>query len=199
MGVKLISTAALVAILLTIFRVVPKQRLMTWFGNLFEGLGGSLSAAGNTKLGKKSMTSVEEGPIVSFIALLTYGLQRFKVGFLKDNVLLLCALLLPVALYAEDPIDALDDVYVINVSASDSVMVPVQRPRGIFSSTEGKIRVKFRNRGREYTDIVELPAFVWTPLKNMVMVYKYTSGTNLTSCSVTDAGDTLCSGVKVGK
>ena len=69
-----------------IARVFPKQKAMDITGAPAEKFGLFLSALGNTRLGKKSMDRLEEGPISTIVAIVINMGQRFQKGLRADNL-----------------------------------------------------------------------------------------------------------------
>jgi hypothetical protein len=69
-----------------IARVFPKQKAMDITGAPAEKFGRLLSAIGNTKLGKKSMDRIEEGPLSTIVAVVINMAQRFQKGLQADNI-----------------------------------------------------------------------------------------------------------------
>ena len=70
---------------LLVARFFPKKKALGIAGN-FRRLGRLLSKIGNTKLGKKSMSKLEEGPIATFLGFIGMCISEFSAGLAEDNV-----------------------------------------------------------------------------------------------------------------
>ena len=87
----------------------------------------------------------------------------------------------------------------VNVSGGD-VVPTMKNCRGIESDADGQVRVTMRcdSDGIERNTILTLFAGVTKPVGNIVKVFRYTSGTTETLCTVTKASDgTSVAGIKL--
>lgn len=72
-------------ILAIIARVIPKQKAIATGDSLGEKLGIIVSTFGNSRLGKRAMDAIEEGPIHTLIGFLMSFLVAFGRGLNKDT------------------------------------------------------------------------------------------------------------------
>lgn len=63
-----------------------KEKALSIAKKVFRPLGRKLSKFGNTKLGKKSMNKLEEGPISTILGFIGMCISEFAAGMAEDNI-----------------------------------------------------------------------------------------------------------------
>ena len=77
--------AAVGIVCLLVARLFPKEKALN-AAKVFRKWGKLVSRLGNTKLGKKSMDRLEEGPIATIIGFVGMCVSEFSAGLSEDNV-----------------------------------------------------------------------------------------------------------------
>lgn len=85
MTIFVVGSIVVPVILAIIARVIPKQNAIATGDSLGEKLGIIVSTLGNSRLGKKAMDAIEEGPIHTLIGFLMAFLVAFGRGLKKDT------------------------------------------------------------------------------------------------------------------
>ena len=70
---------------LLVARFFPKEKALS-VAKIFRKWGRLVSKIGNTKLGKKSMDRLEEGPISTILGFIGMCVYEFSAGLSEDNV-----------------------------------------------------------------------------------------------------------------
>lgn len=85
MMIFVVGSILVPVILAVIARVIPKHKAIATGDSLGEKLGVIVSVFGNSRLGKKTMDAIEEGPIHTLIGFLMAFLVAFGRGLNKDT------------------------------------------------------------------------------------------------------------------
>lgn len=80
------SVSGVIGIAVFLFvRLCPKQKLMDMTGPWFRNLGRTVSAFGNSKIGKVLWQKCEEGFVFTLLAVLMNADVEFGKGLAEDN------------------------------------------------------------------------------------------------------------------
>lgn len=96
--------------------------------------------------------------------------------------------------------DGVSNFSVVNVTAADVVISESgQGFRGIMVDVEGivKVDLKYDHTTTSTTVVLSLLAGTIYPIRGITKVYRYTSGTNATTCQVYGSDAVLVNGVKL--
>ena len=85
LGIQIGIPAAVGIVCLIFARFFPKEKALS-IAKVFRKWGKLVSKLGNTKLGKKSMDRLEEGPIATLLGFIGTCISEFAAGLAEDNV-----------------------------------------------------------------------------------------------------------------